>query len=103
MLNEAWSAGDGERVEAIFRAGREAGQSQGNVGTGPGTPWGGPAAGSAGHSRDWAVDGAPTITGAQIRNFYNDVAQGRYEHRKEQKAALEQALQRSLNAGRVVD
>src|SRR5215468_294768 len=41
LLNDAWVRGDADAVEAIFRAGREAGRSQGNVGSGPGTAWGG--------------------------------------------------------------
>src|SRR5262249_52204048 len=76
LLQNAWAAGDGTRVANIFEGYRSRGRQQGsqhNVGTGPGTAWGGSGS-PTGYFRDWPTDGAPVIRGSQIKAFYDDVA-----------------------------
>jgi hypothetical protein len=100
-LQDAWNSGDGQRVLRIFQEFKAAQQRQ------PVTPRGNDQQGwsnpSAGFSRDWPTTGQPLIRGFQIKAFYDDCASGKYSHRPEQKRALEETLQRSLSAGRVIE
>jgi hypothetical protein len=103
LLQDAWASGRGENVLNIFMGYRAEGRQQpaGQQGA-QGASWNMPNTG--GHSRDWATEGTPTIiTGRQVKAFYDDVAAGKYEHRQQQKQALEAALQRALSAGRVTE
>jgi hypothetical protein len=88
LLQEAWASNLADRVIAIFRGYRGAGQALEGQ-THPAGNTGGSA--SSGHSRDWPTTGKPIITARQIQNYHHDVARGLYEHRPADKQALDRA------------
>jgi hypothetical protein len=99
LLNAAWQSGAADRVINIFNGYRQEARRPAQHQSYPSAA--GTMPSTAGHSRDWPTTGRPIIRGSQITNFYNDVASGRYEHRQDQKNALERALNEAVREGRV--